>query len=298
MSPLTSPPTSPILQRPALRCPVCKEPLALLSNGVRCLNGHHFDRARQGYLNLLPVHKKRSVNPGDNSEMVRARSRFLDGEFYQAPATALLQQAAVCLGRKAAPVVVDAGCGEGYYTLKLRQQFPQATVCGFDISRPAIQHCCHRSKALDLANNSEWLVASVADIPLLDNSADLIVSVFSRVNWSEFDRILKPGGHLLVLNPGPEHLWELREQIYSEVRPYPEDKLLNQLPETFALTNNTIVQDQLALPNSATILDLLAMTPHYWHIKPEPREQLNKLKQLQCRLDMRLFNFIKRSLQD
>ena len=50
-----------------LACPICSEPLNAVDNGVACPAGHRFDRARQGYLNLLPVQHKNSRDPGDLS---------------------------------------------------------------------------------------------------------------------------------------------------------------------------------------------------------------------------------------
>ncbi len=278
-----------------LRCPVCKELLASTPDGACCASGHRFDRARQGYLNLLPVHKKRSANPGDSTEMVQARSRFLDTGLYNTPATALEKKASLCLQSAASkdmnvPVIVDAGCGEGYYTVRLGQYIADASITGFDISRPAIQSCCRRSREADA--KAQWLVASVADIPLTDDSTNLIVSVFSRIDWHEFGRILKANGHILVLGPGPDHLLELRQQIYDDVRSYPEDKLLTQIPEPFKLVSHETITDTLTLESAEAILDLLAMTPHYWHIKPSQKEKLEQLNRLQCRLDMRLYTII------
>ena len=266
-----------------LRCPVCRQPLEPHSQGARCESGHSFDRARQGYLNLLPVQKKRSANPGDNPEMVQARNRFLDTGLYQAPVKSLEQAARDYLHPSEKIVLVDAGCGEGYYTQKLAGAFPLADVTGFDISKSAVQACCRRTKTI------QWLVASVADIPLSDNSADLILSVFSRIDWAEFGRILKPGGRVLVLGPGPDHLLELRQQIYTDVRPYQEDKLLSQLPDDFTLLTQDKVTDTMQLDSAQIIQDLLAMTPHYWHIKPAQREALQQLQQLTCRIDMRRY---------
>ncbi|MCL6270954.1 methyltransferase domain-containing protein [Sansalvadorimonas sp. 2012CJ34-2] len=266
-----------------LRCPVCRRPLQPHDKGARCESGHSFDRARQGYLNLLPVQKKRSANPGDNPEMVQARNRFLDTGCYQEPANALKQAARELAHPSEKAVFIDAGCGEGYYTEQLAKAFPLADMTGFDISKSAVQACCRRIKSI------QWLVASVADIPLADNSADIIVSVFSRIDWAEFGRVLSPGGHALILGPGPDHLLELRQQIYDEVRPYQEDKLLTQLPDEFELVRREPVSDTIQLEGSQTIQDLLAMTPHYWHIKPAQREQLQQLEQLTCRIDMRLY---------
>ena len=53
-----------------LRCPICAAPLEQTDKTFRCGNGHSFDMARQGYVNLLPVQNKRSLNPGDTLEQV------------------------------------------------------------------------------------------------------------------------------------------------------------------------------------------------------------------------------------
>ncbi|WP_281647900.1 putative RNA methyltransferase [Parendozoicomonas sp. Alg238-R29] len=270
----------------SLRCPVCRQQLISTDSGASCTSGHSFDRARQGYLNLLPSHKKRSANPGDSADMVQARTRFLDTNLYQAPASVLEQAVKNSTAGKTNPVVVDAGCGEGYYTARLANVLPNASIVGFDISKVAVQRCCHRSTN---STKTQWLVASVADIPLLDNSTDLIVSVFSRVDWQEFARLLKPGGQILILGPGPDHLLELRQAIYEDVRSYPEDKLLEKLPESFELTKKDTVSDELYVKGKQTIMDLLAMTPHFWHIKPAQREKLEQLEKLNCQLDMRLY---------
>ncbi|MTI12659.1 putative RNA methyltransferase [Sansalvadorimonas verongulae] len=269
-----------------LRCPVCRQPLLRRDHGAACANRHSFDRARQGYLNLLPSHKKRSASPGDSIEMVQARTRFLDTDLYNAPATALIEAIHASVSDKNQPVIVDAGCGEGYYTTRIADALPKASVTGFDISKPAVVQCCRRkTDNADL----QWLVASVADIPLPDDSTDVLVSVFSRIDWNEFARLLKPGGQVMVLGPGPDHLLELRQTIYEDVRSYPEDKLLETLPDGFELTSKTTVTDTLNVPDCQTIMDLLAMTPHFWHIKPAQRDKLEALQQLHCRLDMRLY---------
>lgn len=271
-----------------LRCPVCHEPLAQSfhtpGRGLGCIRNHQFDRARQGYFNLLPGHKKRSKNPGDDKTMVQARTRFLDKGYYK-PVADSLANTLDSLGKPSASQlsILDAGCGEGYYTERLQQTFPEASVTGIDISKPAIVACCKRSQAV------QWLVASVNDIPVKDQELDVIISVFSRCDWNEFARLLKPEGHVLVLTPGEKHLLELRQVIYETVRPYPVDKLLDQLPETFTLTDTKAVQGVMQLNSAEDIMDLLAMTPHYWHVKPSQKEKLASLNALQCRFDMKLY---------
>ena len=76
-----------------LICPICSGELHNVDNGVQCTHNHRFDRARQGYLNLLPVQHKKSLDPGDNAAMVEARRRFLDAGHY-APLAARLAELA------------------------------------------------------------------------------------------------------------------------------------------------------------------------------------------------------------
>ncbi|AMO54871.1 hypothetical protein GZ77_25170 [Endozoicomonas montiporae] len=266
-----------------LKCPVCSQLLQPTDSGAACTSNHQFDRARQGYLNLLPSHKMRSKHPGDDKQMIQARNRFLDSGHYEPVINALVDATRTATDNINQPVILDAGCGEGYYTARLHDAFPQAAVCGFDISKPAIQACCRRSQSV------QWLVASVNDIPIPDNQVDTIISVFSRCDWQEFGRVLKPGGNVLVLAPGEHHLYALRQVIYEEVRPYPVDKLVSQLPEHFELVENGSVKGTMNLNSSELILDLLAMTPHYWHVKPSQKQQLSELTSLACGIDMKLY---------
>ena len=77
-----------------LACPICSAPLSTVDNGVTCPAGHRFDRARQGYLNLLPVQHKNSRDPGDNQAMVEARRDFLNAGHYTPVARRLAELAA------------------------------------------------------------------------------------------------------------------------------------------------------------------------------------------------------------
>lgn len=114
-----------------LACPLCQAPLARLDNGVACPAGHRFDRARQGYLNLLPVQHKNSRDPGDNQAMVEARRDFLDAGHYAPVARRLAELAA----ERQPQAWLDIGCGEGYYTAQIAQALPAAD--GYALTSPA-----------------------------------------------------------------------------------------------------------------------------------------------------------------
>ncbi len=122
----------------------------------------------------------------------------------------------------------------------------------------------------------------------MDEQFDVIISIFSRSDWSEFSRVLKPGGHIVILTPGQSHLLALRNAIYDDVRPYPEDKRLQDLPENLHLLESQSIRHLMMLENTQAIMDLLTMTPHYWHVNATQKQQLEQLGQLECELEMRL----------
>ncbi|KTT11892.1 SAM-dependent methyltransferase [Pseudomonas oryzihabitans] len=247
-----------------LICPLCQAPLAELDGGVGCPAGHRFDRARQGYLNLLPVQHKKSLDPGDNAAMVEARRRFLDAGHYAPLAERLAQLAA----ERAPQRWIDVGCGEGFYTERLAQALPTADGYALDISREAVRRACRRTPTLT------WLVASMARIPLPDASCQLLASVFSPIDWSEAQRVLATGGGILRLGPATAHLLELRQRLYDEVRDYAEDKHLQDLPPGLELAYSEGLEFVLPLTERQTREDLLAMTPHGWRVNAERRERV------------------------
>ncbi|MCV5989822.1 23S rRNA (guanine(745)-N(1))-methyltransferase, partial [Escherichia coli] len=45
------------------QCPLCHQPLSLTEKTFKCENNHQFDLAKEGYVNLMPAHHKRSKDP-------------------------------------------------------------------------------------------------------------------------------------------------------------------------------------------------------------------------------------------
>jgi 23S rRNA (guanine745-N1)-methyltransferase len=274
-----------------LSCPVCKSPLIPQGRNLSCENNHSFDAARQGYWNLLLAHKKRSKDPGDNSEMVQARRQFLDQGHYAPLATAVGKMALSALEQTRSPNILDMGCGEGYYTQKLLQVLQanakQPTLIGLDISKHAVKAACSRSKSI------EWLVASGANIPVPDNSLDVLTVLFSRLMPDAFAKPLKQDGLLLLAWTGEQHLIELRELIYDEVRPSGYDPV-KQLESAFELQSITEVNYGFALHDNPSIQTLLGMTPHSQRMAQAKREQFAQLEQLNLTLDVKLGLFRRR----
>lgn len=262
-----------------LRCPLCRDILTPDAQAARCPRGHSFDRAREGYFNLLPVQSKNSLDPGDDADMVAARRTFLDAGHYRR-----FRDTLVGLLAPLRPThLVDSGCGEGWYSVAMART-AQATTA-FDISKAAMRRGAKRDAALT------WLVASSHDIPLQDECADAMVAIFSPVNAAEAARVLAPGGALLVAAPGERHLWELREALYDEVRPHQAEKWHDELQPHFAFHSEARVQFTMDLPDNAAVNQLLKMTPHYWRASREKRTQVEQLGSLRVQADFRILQF-------
>ena len=171
--------------------------------------------SRQGHVNLLPVQKKRSLDPGDSRAMIAARRRFLEAGHYQGIAEAVSRRVLSHGSAHEALAVLDAGCGEGYYLRELAgvESARRLSLMGLDISKWAVQAAAGRDRRM------QWVVGSNAALPVPDQSLDVVLCMFGFPTPAEFARVLKPGGLLLEVEAGPHHLIELREIIYPTLKP-------------------------------------------------------------------------------
>jgi 23S rRNA (guanine745-N1)-methyltransferase len=165
-----------------------------------CPRGHSFDVARSGYINLLQPQDRRSKEPGDTAAAVAGRRRLHD----RGVTEPLLRAIAEKMAASPSDVVLDAGCGDGFYLGSLARQTGFGAY-GVDISVPAIEAAARRY------SGCEWVVAN-ADrfVPYADGSFSIVLSITARMNSSEFRRVLHEDGRLIVAVPAPEDLIELR----------------------------------------------------------------------------------------
>jgi 23S rRNA (guanine745-N1)-methyltransferase len=269
-----------VLSHPALACPIDGLPLMRTDNSWRCPEAHSYDIARQGYINLLPVQNKRSKDPGDSKEMVLARQQFLAAGFYK-PIADVVYNAVVSAvaGRTGVITVLDAGCGEGYYLRHLRKSNLPIQINGLDISKWAIIAAARQDKQAD------WLVASNANLPLLPATQDVILCMFGFPVYAEFARVLKPGGVLIKVDAGPDHLLELREIIYPNIK---SAKDLAETPAGFTVLEHLPLRYTIDLNGQEQITRLLTMTPHLYRISAEGRARAAALTQIELTIDVRL----------
>ena len=238
-----------------LACPVrgCGHPFEREPSSLRCTAGHSFDRAREGYWNLLQPQDRKSSVAGDAEGSVEARRRWLERGFAEG-LIAALRGLLAGLAVPAEAVVVDAGCGEGTITAAVAPA-PGREICGVDLSVKAIRFAARRWP------ESTWIVAN-ADrrLPIADGSVDLVLSIFGRRNRGEFARILKPRGSVVVAVPGPDDLAELREaaQGRSDLRDRVPGTVAEMAP-AFAIAARIPWRDR-RVHDRAAIEDALAMT--------------------------------------
>jgi 23S rRNA (guanine745-N1)-methyltransferase len=167
--------------------------------------------AKEGYVNLLPVQHKRSRDPGDSAEMMQARRAFLDAGHYQPLRETVAQRLNDILPD--ATAMLDIGCGEGYYTARFAEV---AREKGADIRSGRVESGHSRGgKTLSAVT---FCVASSHRLPFDDASMDAVMRIYAPCKAEELARVVKPGGWVITVTPGPRHLMELKGLIYDEVR--------------------------------------------------------------------------------
>ena len=263
-------------------CPVCGAPLTREARSLCCPAGHSYDLAKEGYVNLLSANHRHSASPGDDREMVAARTRFLDGGWYGPLRERLCELVDRACGPD--PVLLDAGCGEGYYTAALCATLQRhgGRTGGVDLSKAAAR------KAAKRCADAEIAVSSVYRLPVADASVNLLVNCFSPLAAEEFARVLKPGGTFLYVVPGPKHLWELKSVLYDE--PYENEEKREDYPG-FQLTGVEPVETSFTLYDAESIQALFHMTPYTWKTPKNGARRLAEREELTVTAQFRIHEY-------
>ena len=276
-----------------LICPNCKGRLEQNDRSFSCKRGHNFDLSASGYLHLLPSSQMRSKIPGDNKQMVKARKDFLATGYYQ-PISDMLNQEVMKHCKKVSPLqVVDAGCGEGYYTNRLAKALQQSgmefEVTGLDISKFAVDAAAKAAKKENLADKIQYAVASVFELPVKDHSCHVVTNLFAPVCIEEYRRVLKHGGILVFAVSSTKHLWELKESIYDEAY---ENEKFDHVYEGFKMIGKEKVTQMISLKNQEEIDNLFTMTPYYYKSSVETAEKLHSLGSLDTQIDVDIITYM------
>ncbi len=260
------------------QCPLCQLPLLSAEGHWACGARHRFDCAREGYVNLLPVQFKRSKEPGDDREMMQARRAFLDAGHYRGMRDGVIAMINGLLPDRYVRWL-DIGCGEGYYTSALAMAVAarsgQGRVYGLDIAKTAVRAAAKRYLRV------RFCVASSQRLPFIDASLDGILRIYAPCNPAEMYRVLKPGGLVVTVAPGPRHLFQLKGRVYPQAMPTP---LKDEHFTGFSPLAEQRLRFDLELSGEAAG-QLLQMTPFAWRATPDVVTALTGLKAFNCETD-------------
>ena len=270
----------------ALACPVCGAQLSLTQDEKSAACGgkkrHLFDFAAGGYLNLYTSR----ASGGDSGECIAARNAFLAKGYYEKisdAVNALLDEYAPSGAR-----VLDAGCGEGYYTLRMAENGRSAF--GFDLSKNGVNIAAKAAKRS--AKPAFFGVASVFALPVLSESMDAVTTIFAPCAEEEYARVLKPGGLLILAGAGKDHLIDLKKAVYENAY---ENEGRRDLPsEKFELLGEAGVCCDITLESGKDIENLFAMTPYFYRTSQKDKEKLGAFSSLCTKIDVELFIYRKR----
>ena len=241
-----------------------------------CPNRHVFDRAREGYVNLLLTRGKRPKIQGDTKEMLQARRHFLEAGHYAPLSRAVNEWVASWLVRQTAVTIVDVGCGEGWYLGQLQQQLADVSGCffGVDVAKTAVQLAARRYPA------AQFVVADVwHKLPFAAGSVTVLLNLFAPRNPAEFARVLSPAGLLLIVIPQPHHLQQLRHKLgLLDMEEEKQQKVVAQLADSFSLQTIQPITMEMDLDRTA-LEHLVRMTPNYWHLTTAVQDRLAELPQ-------------------
>ncbi|MGN1416226.1 MAG: putative RNA methyltransferase [Oscillospiraceae bacterium] len=271
-----------------LKCPVCGEKLEKSLKSYVCPRRHSFDISSKGYVNLLLSNQMNARLPGDNKMMVNARADFLSKGYYSHLAEAVSRSVADAV---TGGVILDAGCGEGYYTENIYNALTEKSIAfdmlGIDISKFA---CAHAARRFRNADNCEVAAASIFHLPVEDSSCDCVVTMFAPFCREEFLRVLKGGGYLIMAIPAEDHLINLKSAVYD--KPY-KNQTADYTVEGFDFLGSTRISREIFIDNTKDIRSLFSMTPYYYKTGREGHERLEKLTSLRDLADFEVLVYRK-----
>ena len=233
-----------------LICPICQSKLEKVGNSLKCESSHSYDFAKSGYVNLLNPGKMNNAKAGESKEMIKARTAFFSGGSY-----AKIRE---------------------YYTEGVAEKYSDSTVIGFDMSKHGTEHGAKSSRAKKI-ENTFFSVSNIFNMPLENESADIIINLFAPVSYEEFARVLKKGGYLIIGASGAKHLYEMKSVLYETVYLNELNVHKNDAFEMICVKNLTYGTE---ISGNESIMNLFTMTPYYHHTSDSDKAKLSSLESL------------------
>ena len=262
-----------------IRCPLCNRKMTVdnAGNAVLHCDGekkHSYDFSSRGYINFAPPGH---TNSGDSKQAVIARTDFLNLQLYRPIAEALRDTVRKYCNDG---VVIDAGCGEGYYSMFFAEC--GYSVLGIDLSKFAIDTACKRANMSNV-ENAFFAASSVYNIPVVNSSVNALINVFAPCVEDEYLRVIDENGIVAVAYAGPKHLMGLKSAIYDQTH---KNEIREDLPKKAKLVEKIEIDFEIELNTNTDIKNLFAMTPYYWKTSKEDFEKLDNISYLKTEIDV------------
>lgn len=233
-------------------CPHCKEILNLENNVLICKNNHNFDISKKGNLFLLNTKNYKQSKIYDMT-LFKSRREFIENKFYHSVYKFIAKN--INSYKFDDIKILDLGCGEGIHSKYIQEEISYNNIIyGLDYSKDAI------SMATDyLKNGNIYFVADINNIPLKNNSIDIIIDFLSPYNTVEINRVLKDEGYFIKIVPGNDYLKELREAFRMDIYEKKDEVKANIL-KNFDIINEIEINEVKILSNK-DLYNLIKMTP-------------------------------------
>ena len=247
------------------KCPVCGNKMDIRDmESLICMDGHCFDIARRGYVNLLQNQWKSKYD----KNMFEARSAICRLGFFD-PMIEQIGNIIMELTNTVKIKILDAGCGEGFHLAQVISYLQNKKTfdiqgLGIDISKEGIQMASRDYP------NIIWCVADLAKLPFMKNKFDVVLNILSPANYGEFRQILKQDGVLIKIVPGSSYLAELRSIFYDETdkQSYSNEEVIELFKDNFKIRETQNLKYRVPL-NKDSLNQLIEMTPLSWGASDE-----------------------------
>ena len=272
-----------IILKTIIKCPVCSSDVyesenkkSLFCTGQR---RHCFDFSADGYVSLS------TQGAGDSKQAIAARRAFLSGDYYLPLAEKICEVASKHVGKDS--VILDAGCGEGYYTNKIAEKFGFAL--GFDLSKFGVGAGSKFARREGITNTF-YATGSVFELPVKDSSVDCVVNIFAPCAESEYMRVLRDGGVLIVVGAGKNHLMGLKRVLYESTY---ENKERADLPINTEMIERLTLKYEIEVNGQSDVDNLFSMTPYYWRTSEADKEKLLGVECLKTEVEFEIYVYKK-----
>ena len=228
----------------------------MVGNSLLCSNKHCFDISKLGYVNFA-LNQKQSKHYSRTS--FESRMDILEKGYYSHILTEITH---ILSKLENITTILDVGCGEGYYSRKIKELF-QADIVAFDISKDAISLASKR----DGSKSIKWFVGDLENMPIRDHSVDCILDIFTPDNYLEFNRVLTDSGYIVKVIPGNKHLMEFRNIAKEHLKnqEYSNENVINLFKKQYSVIYQKRVSESYEMPLE-DIKIFADMTPLLFHV--------------------------------